>query len=507
MNQIKAGVVLNYVTLGLNNLVGLLYIPYMLRMLGQTQYGLYSLAASIIAYLTLMDMGFGNAIIRYTAKLRAERKQDEQYSMFGMFIILYSVIGLISLIVGFVLYFNVDGMFGRTMDGEELRIVRIILLLLLFNLAVSFPLGIFGGIMSAYERFVFPKVVSICRIALNTLVMIALLAMGYKAITMVVVQTAFNIASLVLNTWYCFHKIGIRVKFTRWDFGFLKEIMVYSFWILLNAVMDRLYWSTGQFVLGATVSAVAIAVFALAIQLETMYMSFSTAISGVFLPRVTAMVTKNCNNKEVSDLFIRTGRLQYIVLAFILTGFIIFGREFVILWGGLDYAGSYPIALLFMGVLTVPLIQNLGITILQARNQMKFRSQLYIVIALASLAGQIILAQYYGAMGCAVAIAAALFLGQGLILNIYYHRVQKIDIVRFWKEIIAMSLAPGLLCLAALYLKSLYGLHGWLQLGIAIALYTIVYLPVCYYFSINSYEKNLVVDILRRLFPCKTITQ
>ena len=94
VNQLKAGVVLNYVVIFLNTVVGLLYTPYMLRMMGQSEYGLYSLVASVIAYLTVLDLGFGNAIVRYTAKFRAEKKTEEQYEMFGMFFLLYLVIGI-----------------------------------------------------------------------------------------------------------------------------------------------------------------------------------------------------------------------------------------------------------------------------------------------------------------------------------------------------------------------------------------------------------------------------
>lgn len=64
VNQLKAGVVLNYVSIVLNMVIGLIYTPFMLRKLGQSEYGLYSLAASIIAYLTVLDLGFGNAIVR-----------------------------------------------------------------------------------------------------------------------------------------------------------------------------------------------------------------------------------------------------------------------------------------------------------------------------------------------------------------------------------------------------------------------------------------------------------
>ena len=94
MNQLKTGALLNYVIILLNTLVGLLYTPYMLRMMGQSEYGIYSLAASVISYLTILDLGFGNAVVRYTAKYRAEGKQTEQYELFGMFFILYIVIVL-----------------------------------------------------------------------------------------------------------------------------------------------------------------------------------------------------------------------------------------------------------------------------------------------------------------------------------------------------------------------------------------------------------------------------
>ena len=157
MNQIKIGAALNYVIIGLNTLVGLLYTPYMLRMLGQNDYGLYSLVASVIAYLTILDFGFGNAIIRYTAKFRAERKQREQWEMFGMFLIVYSVIGLIAFAGGLALYYNVDTLFDRTMTAADTSQARIMMLLLTLNLLVTFPLSIFGSIITAYENFIFQR--------------------------------------------------------------------------------------------------------------------------------------------------------------------------------------------------------------------------------------------------------------------------------------------------------------------------------------------------------------
>ena len=502
MNQLKAGAALNYVVIVLNMLVGLLYTPYMLRMMGQSEYGLYSLVASVISYLTVLDLGLGNAIVRYTAKFRAEGKVTEQYEMFGMFLVLYVMIGVIAFVAGLGLYFHVDTLFGATMTLEELEKARIMMLFLIFNLAVTFPMSIFGSIITAYERCVFPTVINIARIILNTVIMICLLEMGYKAIAMVVLQTVFNILTLVINYFYCKYKLQIKIFFRHFQWGFLKEVGIYSFWIFLNVIMDRIYWSTGQFVLGAFVGTAAVAVFAIAIQLQQMYMQFSTAISGVFLPKVTAMVARNDNRKEISDLFIRTGRIQYIVIALILTGFIVFGRDFINLWAGPGYGSAYPITLLFFVSLAIPLIQNLGITILQARNQMKFRSLLYIVIAGFSLVFQIVLAREYGGLGCAIAIASALFLGQGLIMNIYYHKKQGLEILSFWKEIMKMSIVPIIFCVVSMYLLRNMSFDCWYSFVIAIIVFAVIYLPTFFCFSMNRSERDLFVKPIKSIV-CK----
>lgn len=501
VSQLKAGAALNYVSIVLHMVVGLVYTPYMLHMLGQSEFGLYSLAASIIAYLTVLDLGFGNAIVRYTAKFRAEGRQREQEEMFGMFLLLYVGIGVLAVLAGSVLTLNVDRLFSAKMTTVEVERTRIMLWLMTFNLAFTFPMSVWGSIMTAYERFVFQRIVSIVRGVLNPVVMVALLVVGYKAVAMVVVTTVFNVVTLLINYWYCKHRLHIYVRFARFRWAFLKEVSIYSFWIFLNAIMDRIYWSTGQFVLGIYKGAVAIAVYSVAIQLQQMYMMFSTAISSVFLPRVTSMVAKGNDRRAVSDLFIRTSRMQYIVMAYILTAFIVFGRPFIRLWAGEGYEDSYVIALLFFIPLTVPLIQNLGITILQARNEMKFRSVLYIVIALASLGLSIPMTRYYGGIGCAVATAVALTVGQIVIMNIYYRRKQSLAIGTFWREIGRMSVVPLLVGSASLALieTAHIDLLSVPRFGAAGLLFSALYLPLFWRFSMNDNERTLFMKPINLL--------
>lgn len=490
---------MSYVVMAISNLVGLLYTPYMLRMMGQSEYGMYSLVASVVAYLTILDLGFGNTIIRYTAKFRAEGKTKEQESMFGMFIVLYMGIGVIAFLLGMVLYFNIDTIYGNSLTAEELSKTHVLMLLMVFNLAFTFPLSIFGSIVTAYEKFVFQKVIQIVRLILNTLMMIVLLEMGYRAIGMVALITFFNLSSLLVNFWYCKNKLKIKIKFGNFNWKFFKELAGYSFYIFLGAIIDRLFWSSGQLVLGAYVGTAAVAIFAVGIQLEQMYMGFSTAISGVFLPKVTAMATNEKSEKEISDLFVRTGRIQFVVMAFILTGFILFGHQFILLWAGDDYNDTYIIALFFFVPLTIPLIQNIGITILQARNQIKFRALLYITIAVLSLVGQLLLVEKYGGIGCAAAIGCSLVIGHIIIMNIYYYKKQHIDIPKFWIEIGKMSVIPFVLGGITYLILGYVELNTALHLAIGICLFTTVYIPLFWMMSMNNYERDLLYQPLKKV--------
>ena len=499
INQLKAGAVLSYLILGLNNLVGLVYTPYMLRMMGQSEFGLYSLVTSVIAYLTILDLGFGNTIIRYTAKFRAENKSEELHSMFGMFVTLYMAISLITILLGSVLYFNIDLIYSKALTADELQKVHIMIILLIFNLAFTFPLSIFGSIITAYENFVFQRLIRIARIILNTGVMIILLEMGYRAIGMVVLITLLNLITLLLNFWYCKAKLKIKIRFKGFDRSLFKELAGYSFFIFLGALVDRLYWSSGQIILGAVIGTAAVAIFSVAIQLQQMYSSFSTAIPGVFLPKITALTTKEHSHQEISDLFIKTGRIQFIILAFVLTGFILFGEQFITLWAGPDYKETYYITLLFFIPMTIPLIQNIGLTILMARNQMKFRSVLYVFIAAFSVLLQLLLVKRYGGIGSAIAICTALVLGQIIAMNIYYYKKQNIDIPKFWKEIGRMAVSPVFTGVVTYFILQTVELNNVAKLAAGMVVFSVVYLPLFWFTSMNAYEKQLLVKPIQKV--------
>lgn len=505
ISQVKAGAILNYISLGVYNLIGLFYTPYMLRMMGQNEYGLYSIVASVIAYLTLMDMGLSDAVIRYSVKYRVEGRETEQPQLLGTFVYIYLFIGTVVALVGLLLSFNVEGLFGNSMTSEEISKARIMLFLMSANLALSFYFCIYGSIILAYEKFVVQKLLQILRIVLVTAVMIALLYYGYRAISLIVTQTVVNILIIVINIWYCRRKLNVRISLRgKIDFSRLKEILTFSFWVFAFIIVERIYWSSGQFILGVTVGTVGVAVFSAAITLEHMYMGMANSISGVLLPKITNLSLKEDSARILSDFFISTGRIQYAILSYILVGFILFGKCFVNIWAGQGYESTYIIAVVLFSIHTIPLMQSTGLSVLKARNDMKICSLIYAFCAVLCLVGEFIMSKYYGAFGCALAIAFSMLIGQVVILNFYYAKFQKIDISVFWKEILKMSIVPVAFLVGGMLAIGFIRIDSIIRLIIGIVVFSIFYLPTFYYFSLNNFERNMIKGLLGRLGDKKT---
>lgn len=495
-NEIKIGAILSYLIIVINMIIGILYTPYLTSKLGQSEYGLYSLITSIISYLTILDFGFGNAIIIYTTKYKTNNEKDKEQKLHGMFFIIYTIIGLIAGIIGIILWINSDKMFAATMTIEELKKAKTLMGILTFNLIITFPLSVFTSIITAYEKFIFSKLLNVIRIILNPIVMIVLLNFGYKSVALVILNTVLNISTLILNYLYCKKKLKIKLKFGKLDTKLLIQIMSFSVWIFLNSIMDKINWSLDQFILGIFSGTTAVAIYSIAGQLNQMYLNFSTAISGVLLPKVTAMQVKNATDEEFTDIFIKTGRIQYLIMSLILTGFILFGREFInIIWLGPEYDSAYLITCILMISTIVPLIQNVGLNIIQAKNQYRYRVKVLMIFAVFNVITSIFLVKLIGGVGAAIGTALSQILGQVIFMNIFYYKKTHINIPKFWNEIFKISIPIIILFIISIVIKDFLNVDTVIKVLIGIFIYVILYLIVVYKFAMNEEEKSLVKKI------------
>ncbi|MBT2657090.1 oligosaccharide flippase family protein [Bacillus sp. ISL-18] len=492
INQLKLGSILSYVSLFVSNLVVFFYTPFMLKHLGQAEYGIYALMGSFVGYLGILEFGLGNTVIRYIALFRAQGRKDKESNLIALCLMIYTLIGIICLLFGFVLYNKIDALF-TSLSEPELQIARIIFIIMIVNLALSFPFNVFSSIMSGYEKFILPRAVNIIRSILMPCVMIPLLLLGYKSISIVMVQSIFNILAATINIWYVLKVLKIKIRLIYFDKSFFKDLIKYSFYVFLIALVNQIYWNTDQVILGVVSNTVAVSIFAIATQISGLYMALASSTSVLLLPRTTKMVSENANNIQLTDLLIRSARWQFIILGLILCGFFLYGRQFITLWVGSEYLEAWRIAVILMIANTIPLIQQVGVSILQAKNMHGFRSVMYLIIAIVNVIISIPLAKHLGGTGSAIGTAIGLLAGNVIGINLYYYFKLKLQISRFFKELF-QGILPSVIFSALLGggVREL-PIESWFGLILKCFLYFCIYIFIMWRFGANESERGTLV--------------
>ena len=498
-NELKQGIILSYINLGLGTIIPFIYTPIMLRILGQAEYGLFSLASSAVSYLSLLSFGFGSTIIRYISKYRAENDKESEEKVFGFFLVLYCVLALLVLICGVVIAYNVEPIFNKGLTTNELNKMKILVMIMTFNSALSFPISVYSSMVVAHEKYIFRKLIDMFSTVLAPIANLVALYLGYASVGMATAATIIQFIILPLNVFYCYRIINIKPIFAKLPKTLIKEMLGFSVFIFIGTLVDMLFWATDKVILGMLAGSVAVAIYNVGSTFNSMVMNLSTSISGVFTPRVTGMVVKEASKEELNSIFIRIGRIQFIIIALIVSGFTVFGPSFIKLWAGPGYSGAYWIAIMTMFPLCIPLIQNMGLTIVIAQNKHQFRSIVYLIIAVANVIMTYISVPYFGIYGAAACSCIAYIVGQGIIMNIYYYKVTGLDIPLFWRNIFKMAIVPIIMTVASLFLNNFITINSWKIFLCGVVAFTLIYAILMYLFSFNQYERALFGGILKKV--------
>lgn len=503
--QLKIGSLLSYAQMFLGVIISVIYTPVMLKLLGQSEYGLYNTVSSAISILSLLSLGFNSGYIRYYAKYKNENDTESIWKLNGLFLIIFSIIGIIALICGTFLSFHLDLVFSEGLTAAEYKIAKALMLLLTFNLAISFPASVFSHIISANEKYVLLKVVSIIKTVVSPLVTLPLLLMGFRSIAMVAVTLALSVISDSIYMYYVFKKLHYKFVFHHFEKGIFRSLFVYTFFIAVNLIVDQINWNVGKILLGRFKGTETVAVYSVGYMLYQYYMMFSTSISSVFTPRIHKIVNETRDNMELqrvrlTDLFIKVGRIQFILLSMLASGIIFFGKDFITkYWAGAEYGESYYVAILLVLPASIALIQNIGIEIQRAKNKHRFRALAYTLMAIFNVFISVFLCQEYGAVGSAIGTAMSLILANGIVMNIYYHKACNIDIIKFWGNILRVSLGLIIPVICGILINRYIVLYNiWLYMA-GIAFYVGVTCLSMWFIGMNEYEKNLLSKPLKKV--------
>lgn len=498
-NELKAGVLLSYVNLAIGMIIPLIYTPIMLRLLGQAEYGLYSLSNSVISYLSLLTFGLGGSILRYLTKVRTLGGKDALEHTAGLFVTVYGVIAVISFAVGVCLTHFTGTFFAKGLTAWETQRLNVLIVIMSLSAAVSLLCVPYSSLIICYERYIFRRIIEIISTIAGPIFNLIVLYAGFASVGMAIVSVIIQIIFLGLYMFYCSSSLKIHPQFRNLPLDMLKDIFSFTVFVFLSSIADLMYWSTDKILLGAMVSSSAVAVYNVGATFNSMLQKLST-LSGVFSPRVNQYVFSGHKIEDFSELMIRVGRVQYLVLSLVLSGFITFGQVFIVMWAGEGYDEAYMVALLTMIPLVIPLIQSIAFATITAQNRHQFRSIVYIVLAFLNVIGTYFLIPRMGMIGAALCTCIVFLLGHGLIMNWFYYKKIGLDIPEFWKNIAKMTIVPLVMIIGSFLLQRyIFQVQSLLQLLVEICIYTAIFCVLSWLISMNEYEKNLVLSFFYKV--------
>lgn len=497
MNQRKLGTILSYAQIILSNTISLIYTPYMLRMMGQSEYGIYGTASSFISYLSVLSMGIGGAYIRFNAKCRANDDKEGEYRLNGMFLTIFSCLSLLVLIGGGIFIAVAGVLVKNTFSMDELYKLRVVMLLLTLNMVLTFICNVVMMALQAYEQFVIIRCVLILMGIITPIINIIALKLGGRAISITFISLILSIVSYGIFFIYARRKIHLRFVFHGFRKDILKEIFVFSSFLFINSITDQITFSTDNIVLSAVKGTTVTAIYSVGAQFKNYFMNFSSSISNVFAPQINMIVAKKQDKTYLDEIFQKVGRIQFYIVSLILIGYLFIGQEFIRLWAGDDYSESFEIGLLLMGSVFVPCFQNIGLEIQKAMNMHKARSVVYFFIAVFNVGLTIPLSIRLGGIGAAAATTVSMFLGTVIFMNWYYWKRIGLNIREFWIAI--SSILPGYILpvLFGILVKFFWPINTLMGIFIWIIAFCTVFGISVWLFSMNQYEKELLKGMIR----------
>lgn len=497
----KQGAVWSYIFMVLEMLSSILFTPFLIRSFGQAEYGIYSLVLSITAYLALLDMGVGNAIVRYMAKFRALNDNNKQRNLLAVTVTFYTAVGILAIIVGVVLNSNMDLIFGKGLDTSQISRARQMFSITMLNVAFTLIFAPFDKTIVAFEKFVFQKVLAIIKIIVRVGISVIVLILGGKGVAIVSVNFSITVIFGIVSVLFVAFKLHVLPKFKGMNISFIKDILGYSVFVFIQMIATQINALVDQILIGALVSssAVILGVYAVGAQINQYFQSIAGGVNGVLMPGVVNIVEHKASSDRLLSEMIKIGRILFMILGLVWGVFLIMGDEFIVLWAGEANSQAYTVACILITPMMLTLVQSIGSQILWALNKHKVQAFLKIAVAVLNIFLTILLIKWDPLIGASIGTAIAIVIGDIIVMNIVFTKDIGISMKKYYAGLLK-DILPNIIVvmIVGIIIKTIIPHSGWMGFILICGVMIVLYAVLMYINGFNQYEKQLFNNTINK---------
>ncbi len=423
------------ITLG----VWFMLTPFMIPRLGQTQYGLWVLVASFVAYGNLANLGISSAIVKYVAEYRARGESETASQLVATALCIYCALGFILVVISLILAPIIPHIINVPVAerGATSRLVVITAI----GVAVQLPASAASSVLSGLGRFDIMNLIG--AVAMLTLAgsFVVTLELGGGVLALSAITIPIALIFLVPTVWLI-HRVAPDLRFglrgaRRSE---VRRVALFSSALFGIQIASVVKLQSDEIVIGSSLPVRFVSPYSVARRVSGLPGSLAYQLVQVILPVASRLHAEGDMNR-LRDVLLSGLRLTLAMFSVIAGPLIIFAAPFLRAWVGAKFASSANILVL----LTVAALLQILISPASSSLQAMARHRPLVGFALASatlnLVLSIVLVGPLGVRGVAIGTLVATALEATAVLVFATH-VLELSRTRLFKRALIPAIAP-----------------------------------------------------------------
>ena len=389
-----------YMSIAAEMVIGLIMLPFNLAHLGAAQYGLWVLLGSVTIHLSILELGYGGAIIKFMAQYRARRDARALNEIASTTFFVYATLGLLAYGVAAALAFNLEHIFNLTPEQAETG--KWILLIIGVQVALNFPFSVYGGVCAGFQRIDINNMVAIVVAVAAAVVNVAVLLAGYGLVTLVATTTAVRVFGYYvyrLNALRIYPALRIQASLFRKDR--LKEVTGFSIYASIIDWANKLNYELDEVVIGVFFGSAYVGVWAVAERIISGTQRLTNQLNGVLFPVVVDSDASQ-QQEKLQRILLQGTLLSLAMVVPIAVALVLLADRLVVAWVGPEMRGSVPVIRILAFAVAIRVGNATATTLLKGAGEHRMLAWTNLGTGVVNVLLSIALIKPYGLVGVAV---------------------------------------------------------------------------------------------------------
>jgi O-antigen/teichoic acid export membrane protein len=510
--NLLTGTATKYVLLAANITIGVFLMPYTVRHLGTSEYGLWMLVASMTAYFNLLDLGYGNGLVRHVADADARGNTALVNQILSTFVVVYVGLGVLVAIAAAGMVIWVPH-FPR-LQPSQVPLARFILAVIGVRIALGFPMTVFGAVTTARQRFALNNIVATVSALVNAAVQFTLLSRGYHVRAVVAGSIAVDLLTYAGYAWTAKRAFpALRLRLSSFNTSLVRDVTAFSMYLFVISIAVQIGFNLDNIVVGAALGTSAVAVYAVTLRLAEAQRNLANQFNTLMFPVVVRYGASN-DPAALRQMLVEGTRLSLTLVCGLTVCLMGFARPLIMRWMGPGFdAAVMPLYVLALtGVVLIGLAPLASILLGTGRHRLI--AVVSLTEALANLALSVILVRRFGLLGVAIGTAIPVLVANLCVVTPVLCRQLDIRVVDFARSVaVAPFVGAAVASLALWTVVTSWPPQSVLAILVEGAVVGIIYLASVWTFGLDhslrerytAFARHMIIMATQRRAPAPLV--